>query len=79
MEEKKKRHKISKVLPGSIGEEMELTPGDELISINGHVIEDVFDYHYLVNDDYLEILVRRRKMEKNGSWKLRKIMKKIWE
>ena len=27
---KKKKHKISKVLPGSIGEELELEPGDVL-------------------------------------------------
>lgn len=67
VEKKKKRHIISKVLPQSIGEEMELTPGDELISINGHVIEDVFDYHYLVNDDYLEILVRK---ENEEEWEL---------
>ena len=67
VEKKKKRHIISKVLPQSIGEEMELTPGDELISINGHVIEDVFDYHYLVNDDYLEILVRK---ENGEEWEL---------
>lgn len=67
VEKKKKRHIISKVLPQSIGEEMELTPGDELISINGQVIEDVFDYHYLVNDDYLEILVRK---ENGEEWEL---------
>lgn len=67
VEKKKKRHIISKVLPQSVGEEMELTPGDELISINGHVIEDVFDYHYLVNDDYLEILVRK---ENGEEWEL---------
>lgn len=56
---KKNRHVIRKVFPDSIAEEMELVPGDELISINGQPIEDVFDYHYLVNDEYLEILVRK--------------------
>ena len=48
---KKNRHVIRKVFPDSIAEEMELVPGDELISINGQPIEDVFDYHYLVNDE----------------------------
>lgn len=67
MKKKKNRHIISKVLPQSIGEEMELTPGDELISINGQVIEDVFDYHYLVDDDYLELLVRK---ENGEEWEL---------
>ena len=56
---KKNRHVIRKVFQDSIAEEMELVPGDELISINGQPIEDVFDYHYLVNDEYLEILVRK--------------------
>lgn len=67
MKKKKNRHIISKVLPQSIGEEMELMPGDELISINGQVIEDVFDYHYLVDDDYLELLVRK---ENGEEWEL---------
>ena len=56
---KKNRHVIRKVFPDSIAEEMELVPGDELISINGQPIEDVFDYHYLVNDEYLELLVQK--------------------
>ena len=56
---KKNRHVIRKVFPDSIAEEMELVPGDELISINGQPIEDVFDYHYLVNDEYLELLIRK--------------------
>ena len=37
------RHIINSIEPGSIAEEMELEPGDELISINGQEIGDVFD------------------------------------
>ena len=48
-----KRHIINSIEPGSIAEEMELEPGDILISINGKEIEDVFDYHYLIHDEYL--------------------------
>ena len=44
---KETRHVIKCVLPGSIAEELELEPGDELLSVNGQQIEDVFDYHYL--------------------------------
>ena len=33
--------------------------GDELLSINGKTIEDVFDYHYLVNDEYILLLVKK--------------------
>ncbi len=54
-----KKHIIEKITPGSIAEEMELEPGDELVSINGKEIEDVFDFHYLVNDEYLEVIVRK--------------------
>ncbi len=63
----KKEHIIYKVEPGSIAEEMELEPGDCLISINGKKIEDVFDYHYLVNDDCLDVLVRKANGEE---WEL---------
>lgn len=56
---KKNRHLVEKVLPGSIAQEMEIEPGDEILEVNGQVIEDVFDYHYLTNEDYVEILVRK--------------------
>ena len=56
---KKNRHIIKTVWPGSIAEEMELMPGDEVLTINAQEIEDVFDYHYLVNDDYIELGVRK--------------------
>ena len=64
---KNNRHKISQVKEGSIAWELELEPGDELISINGETIEDVFDYHYLVNDEYIELLVRKTSGEE---WEL---------
>lgn len=56
---KKSRHIIRKVEEGSIAWELELVPGDELLSVNGQPVEDVFDYHYLVNDEYIELLVRK--------------------
>ncbi len=54
-----KGHKIDKIEPGSIAEELGLMPGDILISINGQTVEDVFDYHYLMQDEELEILVQK--------------------
>lgn len=64
---KKNMHVISRVLPGSIGEELELEPGDVLASINGQPVEDVFDYRYLMNDEVVELLIRK----KNGEeWEL---------
>lgn len=56
---KKKNHIISKVLPGSIGEELELEVGDILMEINHQAIEDVFDYRYLLNDEYIELLIQK--------------------
>ena len=42
---KNKEHVISRIEPGSIAEELELAPGDALVSVNGQSIEDIFDYH----------------------------------
>ena len=64
---KKNLHIISRVLPDSIGEELELEPGDALLSINGQPVEDVFDYRYLMNDEFVTLLIRK----KNGEeWEL---------
>ena len=74
---KNTKHIIGRVLTGSIAEEMELEPGDVLVSINGKTIEDVFDYHYLINEEYLELLVEKSNGEE---WELEieKNSKKIW-
>ena len=56
---KSKGHLIKKILPGSIAEEFELAPGDRLISINGHEIEDIFDYQFYAEDTYREILIEK--------------------
>lgn len=62
-----KEHVIDRVEPGSIAEELELEKGDVLLSINGQKIEDVFDYHYLVNDEELTVVVRKKDGEE---WEL---------
>ncbi len=56
---KNKEHIISRIEPGSIAEELELSPGDVLVSVNGQSVEDIFDYHYFINEEYLEILIRK--------------------
>ena len=56
---KEREHIIKTVEPGSIAEELELAPGDVLVSVNGQPVRDVLDYHYLTNEEYLEILVRK--------------------
>lgn len=55
---KKHPHVIQAIEPGSIAEEMELMPGDTVLAVNGQEIEDVFDYQYLINDEFIEMLVK---------------------
>ena len=55
----KHEHVVKEVLPGSIAEEMGIEPGDKLLSINDAVIEDVFDYHYYVNDEEIVLLIQK--------------------
>ncbi len=52
-------HRITKVLPGSIAQELEIAPGDQLLAINDTQIEDIFDYQFLVQDTYIEVLVQK--------------------
>ena len=56
---KKNVHMIDKVLEGSIAEELEIEAGDELVAINDQPIEDIFDYQYYVEDEYIEVLIRK--------------------
>lgn len=58
-----KEHLISRVYEGSIAEEMEIEAGDYLISINDTEIEDIFDYRFLIQNDYLEVLIKKQNGE----------------
>lgn len=46
---------VAGVIPGSIGEEIGIERGDRVLSINGQPINDILDYRYLADDDYLEV------------------------
>ncbi len=52
-------HIIDKVEAGSIAEELEIEVGDVLLEINGNRIEDIFDYQYYTQDEYIEVLIRK--------------------
>ncbi|NLZ92056.1 MAG: DUF512 domain-containing protein, partial [Clostridiales bacterium] len=54
-----KAHLIMEVEEGSIAEEMGVRPGDTLVAINGQPVEDVLEYKYLINDEYIEVLIRK--------------------
>lgn len=56
-------HIIKSIAEGSIAEEMELRPGDAVAEINRHEIQDIFDYQYLIEDTYIEMLVIRENGE----------------
>ena len=59
---KKHLHIIASVESGSIAEELGLEPGDAIEEINGNEIEDIFDYQYYVEDEYLDVLVHLQSM-----------------
>lgn len=63
----KKEHRIRNVEEGSIAWELGIEAGDKLLSINGNEIEDVFDYHFLVNDEELVVLIEK---ENGEEWEL---------
>ena len=61
------RHIIREVKPGSIAEEMNMEPGDEVLEINGQRIQDIFDYQFLVEDEQITVLIRKTSGEE---WEL---------
>lgn len=54
-----KPHTIKKVYPASIAEELDIVPGDSLLTINNQPIEDIFDYQFLIQDSYIEVLIEK--------------------
>ncbi|HHX12615.1 MAG TPA: PDZ domain-containing protein, partial [Clostridiales bacterium] len=47
------RNIIEEVAKGSIADELDLEPGDILLSINDNLVKDILDYKFLVSDDYI--------------------------
>ena len=60
---KQKGHVIKKVLTGGIGEELGIEAGDKLIAIDGEEITDIFDYQFLIQDEYIEVLIEKQNGE----------------
>lgn len=56
---KTKGHRIRRVIPGSIAQELEIVAGDTLLTVNGQEITDIFDYQYDIMDTYIEVLIRK--------------------
>ena len=51
--------KISDVIKGSIAEELELIEGDEIISIDGVIPQDMIDYNYLCKNELITIEIKK--------------------
>lgn len=70
------KHIIKSIEEGSIAQELEILPGDELLSMNGKDIEDILDYRFLEKDEEVELLIYRPSTEEE--WELF-IEKEEWE
>ena len=57
---KKTEHIVKDIIPGSIAEELEIEPGDVLLKINDEDIEDIFDYQYYCEDEFLVVTIRKQ-------------------
>ncbi len=56
---KKHEHIVKSLMPGGIGEELGIEPGDKLLAINGNEIQDVFDYYYYEESEQLLLLIEK--------------------
>ena len=67
--------RISAVHDGSIAAEVDLQPGDRILSINGEVPRDVIDYRYMIAEEDLELAI----VKANGEEWIVEIEKEIDE
>src|ERR687894_2675097 len=59
---------ITEVEPGSLGEELELEPGDRVVKVNGRVVRDYLDFRFQTGGE-TELVIEVRK--RNGeTWEL---------
>lgn len=61
------KHKIKSVEKGSIAEELEIEPGDYLLAVNDTELKDIFDYHFICNDEFITVLIEKSNGEQ---WEL---------
>ena len=55
-----KAHRIDGIEKGSIAERLGIRAGDSLLAVNGQGIQDVLDYHYLINDAHIVLTIKGR-------------------
>ena len=54
------KNMIVKVLKNSIAEELDIEPGDELLTVNNSEIKDYIDYKYQISDDLVFIEIKKK-------------------
>ena len=58
-------HVIEQVTADSPAALAGIRPGDILLSINGHELADIFDYHYLSDDERIRVTIERNGQEQS--------------
>ena len=46
-------NKITDIITGSIADELNIIPGSKLLTVNNRSVKDVFDYQFLIADEYV--------------------------
>lgn len=57
------KNEISKIIPGSIAEEVDIEVGDRLLRINENDVKDIIDYKFLITDEVLLLEVEKQSGE----------------
>ena len=60
---KQKGHVVKSVAAGGIGEELGIEAGDRLTAINGETVADIFDYQFLMQEEYVEVSIEKQNGE----------------
>ncbi len=64
--------RIASIEPGSLAEELGWLPGDQIVAVNGEVVEDELDFRFKTAEEALELRVRR-----NGELDVQYVTKEI--
>lgn len=54
---------VSEVIPGSIAEELEISSGDIILSIDGEKMQDMIDYKFLCKNELITIEIQKKNGE----------------
>jgi putative radical SAM enzyme (TIGR03279 family) len=54
------KNEISKIIPGSIAEEVDIEVGDRLLRINENDVKDIIDYKFLITDEVLLLEIEKQ-------------------